>query len=246
MVWLIIYKWYRVKPIPSAISALGFIFILRLVSCSVGYWFWEGCASFAGLCEIDKAYDTLAILQALEALQYMVLVFLTRNMPVVSDLSIQEISAAWFLDLIFFVISFALRAVILRAPSLYWIVMTSLLYFFVFYTMVSLAVHEWKRGKLQYERIMIHAPPEVKDASRMKYNIQSALLTVIVLLLAVEACTQTMFALEVSIQILLFFYELSLVCLFMGLFYFLRPRRWSPFYFMEPAPFVLLQAAAEM
>lgn len=235
VIWFVMFLVYCSKPIPPPVPAMGLVYAFRACACFVTGRFWEHCSSYLGMCTFEEAYTAMTILQALEACVYMVVVYVVRNVAFTTKLTLQDTAAAWFLDLVFFIISYALRSVIIRAPTAYWIVMISLLYFFIFYTIVSVASHEWRRMLAICERLTDTMPAHITKQIRLKAYLHEHLMVVSLLLLALEITCQSMFALNVPVRTLLLFYEVTVAILLVYMGWLFRPRKWSPFFYLEPA-----------
>ncbi|RYY84980.1 hypothetical protein EON63_08195 [archaeon] len=187
------------------------------------------------MCEFDRAYATLAIIQFLEALVYLLLSFQAKFLATHTNPTLQlEFRGTYMCCAYFYVMVVVSRKWCLRAPNDFYIFFMVSGYAVLFYNMVY--KHREDNIYMHSQLAYINDRTNAQAVQQMKYktSVSYVYFFVALLLLGIEIASQAMFVgLNMPAYTIVAFYEISILVIMTYLTFMWRPRVYSPFYFME-------------
>eukprot|EP01031_Cornospumella_fuschlensis_P037140 gene37140-45082_t len=216
MIFLTMYLFYakiRRKPQPVPVGAMILLLAARGTSCYVLYYFWNQCSYHDGMCQFDRAYVTLAIVQFLEAIVYLVLSFQAKFLATYTNTSRQlEFRGTYMCCAYFYIMVVVSRRWCLRAPNDFYIFFMVSGYAVLFYNMVYKHREDNVFMYSQLAYINDRTNAQTVDQMKHKTRVSYVYFYIALLLLAIEITCQTMFVnINMHTYTLIAFYEISIL-----------------------------------
>lgn len=137
---------------------------------------------------------------------------------------------------VFFAVSISVSAFIVQAPSLAWIVFTSIIYISLYAHFVALISMQIRNLRGISQKLTADMPQELIAPIHEKEFAFKVFFFLLLGFIGVEVCSQCMYAMEyISMETLVIAHEGPSWLLMAAMCWFFRPRKFSPYYFMLPA-----------
>lgn len=165
------------------------------------------------------------------------MLLLTRGIAVTRPtLLFSEYFCAIVSAFVFFAVSISVSAFIAQAPSLAWIVFTSIIYILLYSHLLSLIMIQIRSLRGISMKLTPDMPQDLLAPIYEKEFTFKVFLFLLVGFIAIEICGQCMYALSyISMESLVLAYEIPSWILMAALGWYFRPRKFSPYFFMLPA-----------
>jgi hypothetical protein len=136
----------------------------------------------------------------------------------------------------FFAVSISVSAFISQAPSTSWIAFTTIIYSLLYSHLLSLIGIQVRNLRGISNKLTDEMPSEIIAPFREKQFVFKVFFFLLIGFIGVEIAGQCLYALSyMSMESVILTYEVPTWILFAVLAWFMRPRKFSPYYFMLPA-----------
>lgn len=261
--WAYLYRQYSV---PKFVVLIGLIFLLRLAIALVCRSFYIDCNEFLYICDNTVFGYTVPLLRLLETgtpyicllciilstttmssnrhvystcytVQFFAMLLLTRGIAMTRpSLLFSEYFCAIVSAFVFFAVSISVSAFIVQAPSLAWIVFTSIIYIFLYTHFLSLIAMQIRNLRGISQKLTNDMPQELIAPIREKEFAFKVFFFLLLGFIGIEVCGQCMYAMSyISMESLVIAYEGPSWLLMAAMCWYFRPRKFSPYFFMLPA-----------
>eukprot|EP01033_Poteriospumella_lacustris_P008926 gene8926-6408_t len=172
-----------------------------------------------------------------QIVQFFAMLLLTRGIAMTRpSLLFSEYFCAIVSAFVFFAVSISVSAFIVQAPSLAWIVFTSIIYISLYAHFVALISMQIRNLRGISQKLTADMPQELIAPIHEKEFAFKVFFFLLLGFIGVEVCSQCMYAMEyISMETLVIAHEGPSWLLMAAMCWFFRPRKFSPYYFMLPA-----------
>lgn len=260
-IWAYIYRQYST---PKFVLLIGLIFLLRFSIALVCRSFWLDCSEYLYICDSAIFGYTVPLLRLLETskfmlnrfwwlwlfllliywlrissylVQFFALLLLTRGIAVTRpSLLFSEYFCAIVSSFVFFAVSISVSAFIAQAPSIAWIVFTTIIYVLLYVHLLSLISIQIRHLRGISSKLTGDMPADIIAPIKEKEFAFKVFFFLLIGFITIEISGQCMYALSyISMESLVIGYEVPSWVLLFALGWYFRPRKYSPYFFMLPA-----------